>query len=214
MWGLSLAAVLATLTLSALTLLLLAAIVTPTDPVFAQAITTSEIAEEKVPEDVRHLISADSAGNDGLAFLFVTTAIWMVAGARELGLAHFAYLVLAIAGGPGGRRAFGWAMGRLMVSVVGNWGAGQPAQRDDRPGVRHRHRPEAARHGWPVWRVRRRARAERGDRRGTSGATDDFNHALAELFQLPLLVLLGMTLPFDDWYRLGWPLFFAVFCCC
>ena len=47
MWGLSVAALIATLPLPALTLVLLAAIATPTDPVLAQAIVTSEIGRGK-----------------------------------------------------------------------------------------------------------------------------------------------------------------------
>jgi hypothetical protein len=107
-----------------LTLVLLAALATPTDPVLAQAMVTSESAEEKVPEDVRHLISADSAGNDGLAFLFVTIAVWMVAQDKSRGWADFAYLIgwellAALALGA----VFGWAMGKLTVWAVGGWGA-------------------------------------------------------------------------------------------
>ena len=124
MWGLSVAALMVTLPLPVLTLVLLAAIATPTDPVLAQAIVTSESAEEKVPEDVRHLISADSAGNDGLAFLFVTIAMWMVAQDQSRGWADLAYLIgwellAALALGA----VFGWVMGKLMVWAVGGWGA-------------------------------------------------------------------------------------------
>ena len=211
MWGLSVAALMTTLPLPALTLVLLAAIATPTDPVLAQAIVTSETAEEKVPEDVRHLISADSAGNDGLAFLFVTMRCgWSRRASPEAGRSRLSDRV-GIAGRAGDRR--GVRLGHGKADGVGRGGLGrniEPHQRHHRVGVRDGHRPQASRHGRHIRRVRRRAGAERGDRRGASGAPINFNHALAEIFQLPLLVLLGMTLPFNEWYELGRPLLFAV----
>ncbi len=48
--------------------MLLGALITPTDPVVASSIITSEMATKTVAEDTRHLISAESGANDGLAF--------------------------------------------------------------------------------------------------------------------------------------------------
>ncbi len=212
MWGLSVAALIVTLPLPVLTLVLLAAIATPTDPVLAQAIVTSESAEENVPENVRHLISADSAGNDGLAFLFVTIALWMVAREQARGWADLAYLIgwellAALALGA----VFGWVMGKLMVWAVGGWGATLSLisattalafatvtglKLLDMDGI------------FGVFGAGLALSAAIGEEHHARPIS--FNHALAEIFQLPLLVLLGMTLPFDDWYRMGWPLMLAV----
>ena len=49
------------------TALLVGAVVTPTDPIVASAIVTGKLATEKLPEDLRHLISGESGANDGLA---------------------------------------------------------------------------------------------------------------------------------------------------
>jgi NhaP-type Na+/H+ or K+/H+ antiporter len=212
MWGFSIAALSVTLSLPVLTLVLLAAIMTPTDPVLAQAITTSETAEEKVPEDVRHLISADSAGNDGLAFLFVTVAVWLVGTGKTRGWADLAYLIgwevlAALAVGA----AFGWIMGKLMVSAAGSWGSELSLVSAttalafatvtglkllDMDGL------------FGVFGAGLALSAAIGEEHHARPI--GFNHALAEIFQLPLLVLFGMTLPFDEWYRMGWPLLFAV----
>jgi sodium/hydrogen antiporter len=50
---------------------LVAAIITPTDPVAASPVVTGSVAEENIPERVRDTISFGSGANDGLAYLFV-----------------------------------------------------------------------------------------------------------------------------------------------
>src|SRR5215204_6649841 len=57
---------------------LLAAIITPTDPVVAGLIVTGDVAEEHLPERLRHAISAESAFNDGLAYPFVLLPILLL----------------------------------------------------------------------------------------------------------------------------------------
>ena len=49
--------------------------VTPTDPVLANSITSGQYAEEHVPENVRHIILAESGANDGLGFPFMFLAV-------------------------------------------------------------------------------------------------------------------------------------------
>src|SRR5699024_10210012 len=55
--------------------LLLGAIITPTDPVVVTPIVTGSVAERRIPERVRHDLSAESGINDGLAYLFVMLPI-------------------------------------------------------------------------------------------------------------------------------------------
>ena len=57
------------------TALLIGACVAATDRVVAGTIVTGETAEENIPKGVRHLISAESAANDALAFPFVMIPI-------------------------------------------------------------------------------------------------------------------------------------------
>lgn len=59
---------------------LLGAAVAPTDPVLAASVVTGEGAEEQLPERTRLLLSGESAGNDALAFPFVTVAMAAVLG--------------------------------------------------------------------------------------------------------------------------------------
>lgn len=51
--------------------LLIGAVVTPTDPVIASSTATGGIAERNLPEHARHILSAESGANDGLAYLLV-----------------------------------------------------------------------------------------------------------------------------------------------
>lgn len=50
---------------------LIAAVVTPTDPVVASSIVSGDVAKKYLPAKVRHFISAESSANDGLAFCIV-----------------------------------------------------------------------------------------------------------------------------------------------
>lgn len=58
--------------------LLFAAIITPTDPVVTTPIVTGPLAEERIPERVRHNLSAESGINDGLAHVFVMLAVLLL----------------------------------------------------------------------------------------------------------------------------------------
>lgn len=71
MWAISTALVFLILGLPFWMAALIGAIVTPTDPVAASPIVTGELAEENIPEPVRHAISFESGANDGLGYLFV-----------------------------------------------------------------------------------------------------------------------------------------------
>lgn len=58
--------------------LLVGAIVTPTDPVIASTIVSGETAKENIPNRIRNLISAESGANDGGAYPLVFLAVLMI----------------------------------------------------------------------------------------------------------------------------------------
>ncbi|RCK68923.1 sodium:proton exchanger [Desertihabitans brevis] len=58
--------------------LLLGAIVTPTDPVVTTPIVTGSLAEDRIPDQVRHDLSAESGINDGLGYLFVLLPVLLL----------------------------------------------------------------------------------------------------------------------------------------
>lgn len=55
--------------------MLLGAVISPTDPVVATSIVTGRVAERNLPDRVRHVLSAESGINDGLAYPFVMLPI-------------------------------------------------------------------------------------------------------------------------------------------
>ncbi|KAI9572176.1 Cation/H+ exchanger [Boletus coccyginus] len=57
--------------------LCIAACLTPTDPVTCAAITRGRFAVIHVPVDIRRILSAESAANDGLAYPFLSIAIYL-----------------------------------------------------------------------------------------------------------------------------------------
>ncbi|KAG2043621.1 Cation/H+ exchanger [Suillus americanus] len=57
--------------------LCIAACLTPTDPVTCAAITHGEFAKKHVPEDIRHILLAEAAANDGLAYPFLSISIYL-----------------------------------------------------------------------------------------------------------------------------------------
>ncbi|KAJ9113826.1 hypothetical protein QFC19_000019 [Naganishia cerealis] len=61
-----------------LTCLAIAACVTPTDPILAQAVVGGRFATKHVPAHIRHLLSAESGCNDGAAFPFLFLALYLI----------------------------------------------------------------------------------------------------------------------------------------
>ena len=85
--------------------LLVGAVLTPTDPVIASGIIGGELARRTIPPRLRHLLSAESGSNDGLAFLFI-------------------FLPLAWLSSPGGQGVTFWLVnglgrGVLLAMLVG-----------------------------------------------------------------------------------------------
>lgn len=58
--------------------LLVGAIVTPTDPVIATSIVQGPTAERYVPERLRHLLVAEAGANDGVAYSLVFFALFLL----------------------------------------------------------------------------------------------------------------------------------------
>lgn len=54
-----------------LSALAIAACLTPTDPILAQAVVGGKFADKHVPAHIRHLLQAESGSNDGAAFPFL-----------------------------------------------------------------------------------------------------------------------------------------------
>lgn len=57
---------------------MVAACLTPTDPILAAAVIGGKYADKHVPAHLRHLLAAESGCNDGAAFPFLFIALYLV----------------------------------------------------------------------------------------------------------------------------------------
>ncbi|KAG6891231.1 hypothetical protein C0995_008483 [Termitomyces sp. Mi166 len=64
--------------LSYFSCLAIAACLTPTDPVVCAAVVGGKYAQKHVPLNLRQILSAESATNDGLAFPFLTISLYLI----------------------------------------------------------------------------------------------------------------------------------------
>lgn len=83
MWSVAAGLLYGLLGLPLLIALLIAAIITPTDPISTTPIVTGPAAEENIPDKVRHNISSESGLNDGLAYLFVFLPLLLLTKSSE-----------------------------------------------------------------------------------------------------------------------------------
>ena len=190
------------------TALLAGAIITPTDPIIASAIVTGQLANEKLPSDLRHLISGESGANDGLALpivllpvLFLTqpageaalhwllrVLLWEVCGAIALGLAIGSIMGLLLKWSEQRKwiedpsmLAFSTALALFTVAVV------KLMKADGILAV------FAA--GLTLDRII--GAGQRNTEERVVEGVDRF-------FVLPIFALIGITIPWGDWQSLGW----------
>ena len=193
---------------------LIAAIITPTDPVVAGLIVTGDVAEEHLPESLRHTISAESAFNDGLAYPFVLLPIliltrlpddavihWLLYTILlQVGVAAVLGLLLGYTAGKGLR----WAQAKetteptsilavalaLTLSVLG---IVETLGLDSVLAVFLA--------GLALNASLSRKPKESGDILERKGQVQE---VAARFFDIPIFVLLGAALPWEGWFDLGW----------
>lgn len=193
--------------------LLLGALVTPTDPVVASSIVTGDLAEEHVGEDLRHLVSAESGANDGLAFLLVMLPVLLLEKSTADALAHWAGVVL---------------VGEVLGSVLGGALAGYLVARLYERVARFEHTQHTSLlavtlamafallgmakllHGDGILAVFAAGLAFNWVIRNEDGHEEARHERIQEtmkrFFDVPVFVFFGMVVPFHDWTAAGWPL--------
>ncbi|KAJ1981642.1 hypothetical protein H4R34_001990 [Dimargaris verticillata] len=87
MWGISAVIIKYIFILPWLDALIIAACVTPTDPILANSVVKGRFAEEKIPVNVRHILSAESGSNDGLGLPLMYLAIYLKIYPDDVGFA-------------------------------------------------------------------------------------------------------------------------------
>lgn len=187
--------------------LLVGAVITPTDPVVSSTIVTGEVAEENLPPEMRHTLSAESGANDGLAYPFVFLPILLLSRPPGEALSHWlthtllweigVAVVFGALVGYGAGRLVEWAESRdaieetfflaytLALSLL-VLGAAKLLGSDGILAV------FVAGLAFDVAVKGDRARQER------------MQESVTRFFILPIFVLLGLTLPWQEWLNLGW----------
>jgi NhaP-type Na+/H+ or K+/H+ antiporter len=209
MWIVAALLVYAWLGVPVLLALLIAAVVTPTDPIVASGIVTAGIAKKLLPERVRHTLSAESGANDGLATAFVAVPILLLTRATEAAATAWLTEVLVrevlggillglLVGAAAGRLltwserknyleessflAFSVALALLVLGAAGLAGTN---------GVLAVFVAGVAFDNG----VGGRERAEEAE----------VQEAVNQFFTLPVFALLGLMVPVREWLALGWP---------
>lgn len=183
------------------------AALTPTDPVAASPIVTGTLAEDNIPERVRHAISFESGANDGLSYAFVFLPLLLLTRPAGEALSHWATHTLLWE--VGAATAFGLLLG---------FGTGKLLQAAERRGTIERH-----------WRlVYTVALALLAVGAGKLIHSDEVlvvfaagamftqvvsgedreneeqgQEAVNRFFAIPIFILLGTALPWEGWGALG-----------
>lgn len=189
-----------------LSALLLAAIITPTDPVVTTPIVTGPLAEERIPEDVRHNLSAESGINDGLGHLFVMLAVFLLTSPATM-VRDVAELVLwEILGGAAIGLLSGFLMAHLFIFVKNK-------ELMDKSsylvflvpfsllvlGAAELLNTEGLLTVFLAAAVFGQVIPQRDE-----AEEDRIDDAVNQLLLLPVFVLLGMALPLEQWVQQGW----------
>lgn len=186
--------------------LLFAAVITPTDPVVTTPIVTGPLAQERIPQRVRHNLSAESGINDGLGHMFVMLAVLLLT-SPATAAQDFAVVVLwEILGGAVFGLVLGFVLGRLFV-FVRNRGL-----MDESSylvflvpfslfvlGVATLLNMEGLVTVFLAAAVFGQVIPQRDE-----AEEDKIDDAVNQLLLLPVFMLLGLALPIEQWMQQGW----------
>jgi NhaP-type Na+/H+ or K+/H+ antiporter len=188
--------------------LLIGAVVTPTDPVVASSIVTGAVAERNLSERLRHILSAESGFNDGLAYPFVLLPILLLTRGPEEALVHWflrtvlwevgAAIIFGALIGYSAGRLMEWSESKHMIEQTSFFaytlalslvalGAAKLLGTDGVLAV------FIAGIAFDT--------VVKGSERGQE---ERMQEAVNRFFTLPIFVLIGLALPWEGWLELGW----------
>jgi len=188
--------------------LLIGAVLTPTDPVLSDSIVTGRLAGEAVPGRLRHMISAESGANDGLALLLVMLPVALLNRPVEAALVHWTLdtLLQHLIGGLVIGLAIGWAAGRCL-----RWAYRQPfSERTSILGsaialaltvlaIDRLLSTAAVLAVFVAGLAFNRVTARRED-----AWHEHIQEAIGRFFDIPIFIFFGAVLPWQAWLDLGW----------
>ena len=187
---------------------LIGAIITPTDPVVASSIVAGGVAERNLPSPLRCAISAESGFNDGLALPFVVLPVLVLTEPPREVLGHWLThtVLVEIVGGAVVAALMGYAAGKtlrwaerketmertslLTVSLALSLTVLGVTE------LLHLNGVLAAFVAGIVFNFAGSSDAKESQ--------EDIQEAISRFFDLPIFVLLGMALPWEEWLELGW----------
>lgn len=189
--------------------MLIGAVVTPTDPIVANSIVVGVVAEDNLPPRLRHLISAESGINDGLAYPFVLPSLLMIQYSPERALTDWMVQVVL-------KEVLGAIVLGLVIGYLAGWllEKAERSQLIERTsflgyslalsimvlGVTKLSGTDG------ILAVFVAGLAFRWQVNGSDHAEEEnVQEALDRFFTLPVFVLLGVLLPWQAWQALGWP---------
>ena len=196
------------LPLSVVPAMLVGAVLTPTDPVVASSIVVGPAAEKNLPTRLRHVISAESGANDGLAYPFVLLPILLLTLPQDDVWTHWLVetVLHEVIGAALLGVLIGWLAGHLLLRFLGERGVGHlsllsytlalslfllgAAKLLGTDGVLAVFIGGLA-YDWVI--------RDEGQKK-----QEHIQEAIAQFFTLPAFALLGLAIPFDAWVDLGW----------
>jgi len=188
--------------------MLVGAVLTPTDPVVASSIVVGPAAEKNLPTRLRHVISAESGANDGLAYPFVLLPILLLTLPQDDVWTHWLVetVLHEVIGAALLGVLIGWLAGHLLLRFLGERGVGHlsllsytlalslfllgAAKLLGTDGVLAVFIGGLA-YDWVI--------RDEGQKK-----QEHIQEAIAQFFTLPAFALLGLAIPFDAWVDLGW----------
>ncbi len=190
--------------------LLLGAVVTPTDPIVANSIVSGPFARKHLPLRIRDTISFESGANDGLAYPLVMLPVLMMGPSPDE--AWMRWLVESVLTGVGGAFVIGIVVGYVAALLLAmavrfkiieetsllSYAVALSLFTLGVAELLHTDALFAVFMAGIVFNLR--IGGQEKDQKGP------VQEAVAKLFMLPMFVVLGLVLPFEEWGRLGWPL--------
>jgi len=201
--------------------MLAGAAITPTDPIVASSIVTGVVARENLPGRLRHILSAESGWNDGLGYPFVLLVILMLQRAPTEAISHWftrvlmwevgaAILLGALLGYLAGR-LLEWAeekhtiehvsfLGYTIALSLTVLGATKLIGTDGIlavfvAGLIFSNAIEGNE------KAQQKGDAIEGNEKAQQ---KNVQEAINRFFTLPIFILLGLVIPWQQWWALGW----------
>ena len=189
---------------------LIGAVITPTDPVVSSTIVSGKFAEKYLPDTLQQILSFESAANDGLAFPLVLMMLF-IAGYEEFdGPAEWFV------------RVVGWeTLGAIGIGAGVGYGFGYLMHIAHQRGWMNKKTllsfsvalsflvlslGEVLQANGIIAVFAAGLMVKRAISKHETLQEENVQEMMERLFTIPVFFFLGMFLPIDAWFRIGWPI--------